>query len=537
MMPRKRIAVPRYLAPMAKKIRDIETAIHKSLLIETPDVFPELLPDGRIMPRVKGLGVVMVPAVGFAPGPPPGGTPGGLFTEFYCNSFGSNLNAGSSESSGPIYSCTNGNWVQATTYTPADGSNPVAAGVAVGMFASIYPNAATETTYVARITGVVNATNGAISLRSVSPGYCGAAPGSGNGTVSIRVGGAWKGMSGSRTFPFAPNGIDGAGGPGIANLTNLNGDEVRLNIKNDQTYVTSTAINESMQNAVIQGYGSTKGDGGQATIQLSTTANPQVVFQGSPGVTLIDLIWQNTATTGTSTLLRISGGGGMLVRNTMRNGRGTGVEMINAVAYQCLVDSCNQGNLSTGAGFYCLQSPVGCFYCWVTNLGLPAGTGDAYRLATGTQMFIINCIASKCGRGVLGSSSSSGGTIFVQNCDFYRIAGDCIAVAQNGKQGFHIMLNNNFLLSGRGIDNTSGSPGISYNNGYGKQSMGNTNDDVLGPIMEVGKVTYPDGANPWKDPDNGDFSSAGLAAARAAGRGAFGGPTIGYPDIGAAQHA
>ena len=63
-----------------------------------------------------------------------------------------------------------------------------------------------------------------------------------------------------------------------------------------------------------------------------------------------------------------------------------------------------------------------------------------------------------------------------------------------------------------------------------------------GSIVEnIGAVTYGANLTPWVDPANGDFR-INLAAAKGAGRGTFlqtsasytG--TVGFPDIGAAQH-
>jgi hypothetical protein len=60
-------------------------------------------------------------------------------------------------------------------------------------------------------------------------------------------------------------------------------------------------------------------------------------------------------------------------------------------------------------------------------------------------------------------------------------------------------------------------------------------------VIESGTVTYANDVTPWVDPANGDFR-INLAAAKGAGRGTFTQTaasytgTIGYPDIGAAQH-
>ena len=52
-------------------------------------------------------------------------------------------------------------------------------------------------------------------------------------------------------------------------------------------------------------------------------------------------------------------------------------------------------------------------------------------------------------------------------------------------------------------------------------------------------MNFASDVTPWVDPANGDFR-INLAAAKGAGRGSYtqnaGGGTVGYPDIGAAQH-
>jgi hypothetical protein len=52
-MIRKPIRVPRYLAPLAKKIRDVERIIQKGLVVETPNVKSARQSDGRVQLKVK----------------------------------------------------------------------------------------------------------------------------------------------------------------------------------------------------------------------------------------------------------------------------------------------------------------------------------------------------------------------------------------------------------------------------------------------------------------------------------------------------
>src|SRR6184192_2760283 len=77
----------------------------------------------------------------------------GTFTEFYCQTGGSNLNAGSTTNNTAAYTSTNGNWNGSSIFTPTDGSTP-ASSVSVGDFASVYLDAASVAVFVARVTVV-----------------------------------------------------------------------------------------------------------------------------------------------------------------------------------------------------------------------------------------------------------------------------------------------------------------------------------------------------------------------------------------------
>src|SRR5262252_6884091 len=100
----------------------------------------------------------------------------GAFTEFYCQSGGDNLNAGSTTGNTAVYTSANGNWNGSTIFTVQDGTNP-SASIAVGDFVSVYANGSTQTGFVARVTAVQNATNGTVTITSSA--QMGAAPASG----------------------------------------------------------------------------------------------------------------------------------------------------------------------------------------------------------------------------------------------------------------------------------------------------------------------------------------------------------------------
>ena len=105
-----------------------------------------------------------------------------------------------------------------------------------------------------------------------------------------------------------------------------------------------------------------------------------------------------------------------------------------------------------------------------------------------------------------------------------------------------LIQNCNFIKNtGKGINNVSvTNSGDVFNCGYGAGTQANGSADTLNNLTTTGAVTYASNVAPWVDGPNGDFS-INLAAAEGVGRGAFTetaasyGPTVGYPDIGAAQ--
>ncbi len=134
------------------------------------------------------------------------------FTEFYINSLGSNLNAGSSNTANAFFTSTSGNFqgLGISNFKPTDGQNPFGnVGTnALTNYASIYPDGATVGVYIVRITAVQNAANGNISV-SVGNSY-GTAPTNNATARSIKVGGAWLGPNTNvTTFPFGLTGTIG----------------------------------------------------------------------------------------------------------------------------------------------------------------------------------------------------------------------------------------------------------------------------------------------------------------------------------------
>jgi len=77
MRPRTKIRVPKYLAPIARQLRDVENIIHKGAVIDSPTVKSELLPTGQVQLRARGKKTAVAGAA-------PQGLIPGTFILFLC---------------------------------------------------------------------------------------------------------------------------------------------------------------------------------------------------------------------------------------------------------------------------------------------------------------------------------------------------------------------------------------------------------------------------------------------------------------------
>lgn len=453
------------------------------------------------------------------------------FTEFCCRSGGSNLNAGtrtgSSTEPGTTADLTyaSGSWVASTgVFTVASG-NPSSDGVAVGDFASVYANGSTVTGFVGRVTAR-DTTTITVSLTAKA----GTAPTDGTGNRTLKIGGAWQGPNGASGFPFSLTTI-GA-------LTNTAGDAPRFNLKDDQTYsVTAAVTSASAGPYVVQGYTTSYGDLGRFVLQRSSNNFTLLALLGNY-ITLADAIIDQNSGTGAvcnvATPLQTS-----FYRCVFRNTSGSGM-VLNS--YGSYMEECEFHTISGVNGALQLNNVatiVRCFFhdcsgrpgLYTTNVA-PASAGST----------IIDCVFDSCGAD--GVVADVRGLIFL-NCDFYNNTGDGIDCSGSAIAPIRIQ-NCNFVKNGGyGIRMPASGQvtGRVTNCGFGSGTQANTSGQTTGgqAIDVSGSVTYASDVTPWVDPANGDFR-INLAAAKGAGRGAYTqtaasySGTVGYPDIGAAQH-
>lgn len=457
------------------------------------------------------------------------------FTEFYCDaSTGSNINAGDLTANGVVTS-TNGDWgnAAANRFTAAAGT-PFS-GVAVGDFASVYLDGATVAVYIARVTAV-NAGGASIDLSTTAKS--GTAPANGATGRSCTTGGAWKGPNGTDKFPF--NFI-------TSTQTNSAGDPPRVNLKNGTDYTTSTSAITHTLNGPIQfeGYTTTAGDGGRATVANITTTVAYSIFTVSgANVNVYSLIFDGTVFTSGNTFLATSSGAETVVFSCVfKENRGGGLNMggNNGIVVECEAYACNKGNITNHGGFSATGSSA--FLRCIAHDNTGANTAGFYHSAA-AQFF--NCIADT--NGGVGFRIASTSQAILLNCDSYNNGSDGLDLT--GASALPVLIENcNFVNNtGRGI-NSSGSAtlrnGLISNCGFGSGTQANDGGDIFSGangITTAGTVTYASNETPWTDPANGDFRVS-LATAKGAGRGSFVqvagsyAGTVSYPDIGAAQHA
>jgi hypothetical protein len=423
------------------------------------------------------------------------------YTEFYCQSGGSNLNSGSTASDSATYTATNGGWDSGTSvFTPASG-NP-SASVAVGDFASVYVDGASVAVFVGRVTAV-SSTTITVSASASS----GTAPSTSASGRSIRVGGAWKGPNGTSGFPLAFV---------SAMLTNASANAPRVNLKNNATYqITATITAANAGPYFIQGYASQPGDGGRATIDGGATGSSfqLLALLGTQGI-FSDLIIRHNGDSGVSSGIALGVGEYEFNRVTVANVRGSGfnnggtgtVTCVECEAYACgahgftgpgrYIRCVAHHNLGSAAAGFSVAASV-CVGCIADS-----NVGHGFLMVSSSHGLLIQCVAA--GNGVDGVNNVGLGILRCENT----------ILATNGRYG----VNDYSGLGGMGAQLANCA---FYGNVLGAINGSNVSGHA-GTINLTG--------NPFVNPAAADFSLNNLdgagALCRHAARGSF--TTSGY---------
>lgn len=458
------------------------------------------------------------------------------FSEFYCNAAtGNNLNAGDTESDTPVLSVRDMNWDGTSVFTVSAGTDltPVTA----GMFASVFDSSGDDpavAVYIARVTAV---DNGAHTVTLSTTAYSGTAPTSNASARGLIVGGVWLGPNAAVGFPLSF----------VTNvLTNAGGDAPRVNLKAGTAYAITTGI--TMANAgpiQVQGYGSTVGDLGRFTLSSSSAIN--IITLNAGYLVFADCLVISTASTGTGVGVLVAGSGdnSLVLRVASSGNRAHGFASSGpATAGPAVYVECEAYGNTAGNPVY-----AGFRLDGTSDIAIRCISHDnTYRGFYMAQWgaVLIGCIADSNGSDGFCCEVASAGKYTFLGCDAYNNTADGLQLDMSG-HGTIVVQNSSFVKNGGYGINGSGAGiriGVVTNCGFGAGTQANTSGTTTGlkSMVESGSVTYPDNVTPWVDPANGDFR-INLAQAKGAGRGSFTqtaasyAGTVGYPDIGAAQHA
>jgi hypothetical protein len=463
------------------------------------------------------------------------------FTEFYCMSTGTNINSGST--TGAItYTSTNGAWSTVTGgFTPTDGTTP-ASTVSSGMWASVYIDAATVGVYIGRITNVAAGANGVILVDQTTG--AGAPPTTSATTRTIRIGGPWQGPNAASGFPLTL--------ANLLRLTNATPDRPRINFKNTANYEVSAAIACGGVNIAIQGYTTTPGDGGKATLSgNAAVASFALLTLSGPLVYFGDFIISSNGTSSVANALTLSGNYQTIENVVVKGCRGSGFTPsgVGQTFIGCEAYANSQNNGATEAAFR-MASSSGTTYIRCNAHDTTAANASGWFI-TGVPTTLIDCIADSNGsNGVTIVTSTS--SLNLIGCEFYNNGGQGVELKGTGASQTQLYVENcnfvkNALWGLSSLANGSNCVGVIQNCGFGSGTQANGSGTITTTgwggiyVRDTTFVTYSANTTPWLDAPNGDFRISNNQA-WGTGLGTFTetqasySGTIGYPDIGAAQH-
>jgi len=466
------------------------------------------------------------------------------YTEFYVDPAGNNLNSGSTSNLLADYYASGGFF---TNNTSATVCTWVKAGqtwtnVAVGSWASIYPDASTTNVFVGRVTAT-NATDITVSLTAKA----GTVPASDAvGATSIRIGGAWAGPSSNNATAYA-NGFPLAFA--AATLTNASGNVPSVNFRS-AAYCITNAITHALAGPIIfAGYTNSPRDGGRATFIGTTNIAAYVMLTISGAdCEFRDFIMATNGGSGNANGLLSVSGYSIFKRIIVHDTRNVGIYNTgSAIWYDCEIYNCNTGAYSYGVGLY---AGYGTFHRMIARNNTAATT---YGIRIHGLASFYNCIIASNSLGGMYMTYCQG-PITIENCDFYNNGGSGINMDAASMVYLNIVNCNFFKNGAYGITSTTFGPraGMIMNCAFGSgtqtNASGNINTTVSSGVQNSidiqGTITYGANDTPWTDPANGNFTLKSTATTLAAGyakwtQSTINSPTntVSYPDIGAAQRA
>lgn len=459
------------------------------------------------------------------------------FTEFYCKSgYGTNVSSGSTTDATNVFYSNTGNWTN-STFTWHSTGTPDLSLVAVGQWASVYTNTATNAVFIAKIIAVDDV-NDTITLTNNSNGFMGTAPAndtaSAEGTTAIRVGGCWSGPHHASGFPFTL----------MANTaTNAPAYLPRVNFQNSSNYVITSAVN-TMANVgpiVYQGYSVTPGDMGRATI-VASAANGFTAMTLAGFVEVADFNITTTVSGGSSGVGITTSSNGDIIRRVKINGfRGIGLN-IAGVSY---VDSAEVYDCAKNGANPAVVLPTGSRMDNSVIRNNVSGSGGVILAGNGAS--INNCLVyGNVGPGIY-QITGGAAVNYISGCDVYSNSTYGIDFGATAVTA-SVIKNCNIFGNILGGINSSGPTTLRLitvdNIGVGSGTVTNGTNNISEACITNNILLYSANATPWVNPTNANFTPLTGAIGRAAGFATFlqsdaSSPTntVSYPDIGAAQGA
>jgi hypothetical protein len=458
------------------------------------------------------------------------------YQEFYADAAGasgaSNMNAGDKLTSPTT--TTNGAYTQGggsgggtKDLFVATGGTPFS-GVSVGDYVSIYADGATTPAFI----GYISAKNSNTSIDIDSTKSSGTRPTTGATGKTATVGGRWLGPTGAVSHPI---------GFITAASVDASGNTPRVNFLNGSSYSITAAMTHGLAGPVrFEGATATPADGGRWVIDGGTSgASYGLLTITGANCDLVGLTAQNNGASGSAAGITVSGAEFYFKRVVVHDVRGHGFNLsINGDLVECEAYACNQSN-SAGTAGYNAVSTASFIRCIAHD---NTGSNTSGFVLAGNA-FCLGCIADT--NGLVGFNLTSTSNNLMVGCDAYNNTSDGFRLANTSAASFYLESCNAVKNGGWGINGSGagGRNGAVISCGFGSGTQANSSGTTTGlkSMGETGSVTYASGVTPWVDPANGDFR-INLAAAKGAGRGTFlqtaasYAGTVGYPDIGAAQH-
>lgn len=470
-------------------------------------------------------------------------------TEFYVQTTGDNTNAGSTTSDLAELESINGNWNSGTGVFICSGGTDLS-GVTPGEWASVYNDGASTTVFIAKITNVNDGTDTITVSTTVKSGTAPTTSATGR---TLKVGGAWKGPTGTVGHPwvFMQNtAIDNAGEKPIVYFK-------------DGTYPVTGALGTHANAGILfEGYDTTPGDALLGTaISLPIidgtggAANSPftLLIQDGDGCVFRWFHFKGNVPPGTTPGVSVAGTS--ILESTANNPiydrilftdswrAGLKIDASGAYIVECEATDCNMDDASDFGGFWSIGPST--FERCISYRNNAAGAGGDnlgfnFNPGTGEIITAINCIAAENSKHGFQAQGGNGsvvlkGCISYDNTDsgFYStgtgsslwVIENCIAYG-NSDYGF---------LRSTAADGAT----MIRNNGVGANGVAVSSN--IGAEFITGTITLT--ADPFTDAANGDFSlnddAGGGALLKNLGRGVFPNmagdyseTTLAYPSVG-----